>query len=74
MSNNPTAPHAIILIVKAQVHQLLETGELSGNVAHRHKNGEHEVFRLDAQDRDTAIRTLNEFITELRSRGFKKNG
>ena len=69
---NPTAPHAIVIIVKAQVHELLPTGELSGNVAHKHNGGQHEIFRLDAEDRDVAIRRLNELLTELRKEGFSK--
>lgn len=69
---NPTAPHAILVIVKAQVHEMLPTGELSGNVAHKHLNGQHEIFRLDCQDRDIAIRKLEELLQQLRSEGFKK--
>lgn len=71
VASNPTAPHSIILIVKAQVHEVLPTGELTGNVAHKHNGGNHEVLRLDAQDRDIAIRMLNELIDELRKKGFK---
>lgn len=66
---NPTAPHAILLIIKAQVHEVLPTGELTGNVAHKHNSGEVEILRFDAQDRDIAIRKLNELLQELRKHG-----
>lgn len=73
MPSNPTAPHAAIIVVKATVHELLPSGELSGNVAHRHKNGENELFRFDFQDRDLAIRQLNELLDGLRKGEHKKS-
>ena len=63
---NPTAPHVVLLSVKAEVRELLPTGEVSGNVAHKHMDGKYEIFRIDAQDRDIAIRKLNELLGELR--------
>jgi hypothetical protein len=72
MANNSTAPHSIVIVLKAQVHEVLPTGELSGNVAHKHNGGQHEIFRLDAMDRDVAIRKLNELVDQLRKEGFAK--
>ena len=67
---NPTAPHKIILYLRAEVREVMPTGEIHGNTAHNHPM---EVFAHDAQDRDIAIRVLNEFLQELRSKGFTKD-
>lgn len=70
---NPTAPHKIVLYLRAEVREVMPTGELHGNLTHSHpavQNGRFEIFAHDAQDRDVAIRVLNEFIDTLRSKGF----
>ena len=72
MPSNPVAPHVILLAIKAEVRELLPSGEVSGNVAHRHKNGEHELLMFNCQDRDLAIRQLSEVIDRLRREGFTK--
>lgn len=70
---NPMAPHQVVIWLHAEVREQLPSGELTGNVAHRHppkEQGQWEAFRLTAQDRNIAIRKLAELIQKMRSEGF----
>ena len=62
---NPTAPHACIIYFKAEIREKLPTGEFSGNVAY--STGTKPLFfKFEADDRDIAIRMLNELIDKLK--------
>ncbi len=61
---NDSAPHVIVIGIKAEVHEKLPTGEISGSPVLQ----QERVFRLDATDRATAVSLLDEVLRSIRDR------
>lgn len=65
IKSNPHAMHKVILWVEADVHELLETGECSGNVGMRISRFPIEIKARNLAD---ATKKINETIEELKQR------
>lgn len=61
---DPEKPHKAIITVKAEVHDLLDTGECSGRVAFEIK----EFFlQIDGMNLNDTVKRLNETLGELKA-------
>ncbi len=63
LPDNPDVPHAALVLVSAEVHELRPTGELSGRPV-------YEIaefpLRVDGLNRADCIKRLNETLEELK--------
>ena len=68
---NEEAPHRAVIWIQAEVYDLLKTGECSGMA--RHKIERFPIY-LDGEDRNMAIRKLNELLAEMKESCRKSQG
>lgn len=62
LPSNDKAPHRAVLFVRAEVHEVLATGECSGRPVYR-----LEVpVQLDGADKHICVRKLNEVLEGLK--------
>jgi hypothetical protein len=59
--SNPNSPHRAVIIIQAEVHEVMPGGHCRGVPVHK----DRKVLALDGQDRYITIRRLNELLQEL---------
>lgn len=62
---NSDAPHRAIIWLKAEIHEVMKTGECTGMPVQ--KVAEFPIY-FDGMDKFTTIRKLNELFEELKAR------
>ena len=65
VKSNPHAMHKVILWVSADVHELLETGECSGNLGLK---VERFPIEIKGRNQADATRKMNEVLEELKEK------
>ncbi len=63
--NNPTAKHRAVIFLRAEVHELLNTGECTGNSV---KNVDNMILAIDGNNKLEAIDKLEKIIKELKAK------
>ena len=62
-TTNPHAMHTVLIWIEGEAHEMMETGECSGNVAERVKRF---PIKIVGTSRDDAIRKMNTLIEEVK--------
>jgi hypothetical protein len=65
MVHNPTAKHRNIIWIQAETHEVLPSGECSGSPVYKVARF---PITFDGEDKDIAIRVLNEFLEEVKKK------
>jgi hypothetical protein len=61
---SPNTPHRAVIIIQAEVHELMPSGECRGVPVQKVR----KVLALDGQDRYITIRRLDELLQELKQK------
>lgn len=61
---NPSAPHTIIIGIKAEIHEKLPTGEVSGDPVLQ----QERVVQIGVSDRSSAVSVLDDILRSLNER------
>ncbi len=61
---NNEAPHRAVIWVRAEIRELLKTGECSGVAVH--KNQWAPILTLDGENKESAIMLLEQFLEKLK--------
>lgn len=63
MDGNHNVKHRAVIVLYAEVHEVLPTGDCRGVPVHKAR----QALTLDGMDKNTTIRKLNELIQELQT-------
>lgn len=63
--DNTEAPHKALIWIRAEVHEVMKTGECTGRPV---MNVEQFPVYIDGTNRDMAIRILNDLLAEFKQR------